>query len=227
MLFSALAARRGGVLTGARAGVPRSDAQLHRLDAGLTFEAYFTRSRFSLRHAGGRGLLCRPGTNAMAGRVIGLSATGDREADRAARRFLPTGRAPSVFNAPPLAALGAASHEEANETSRRVSGRGLSQQSFALLEKILQVAEIAAVDARVFEAHPEVSFAALAGEQALPSKKTWDGLMQRRALLSAAGLAIPDLVGEASRRAAADDIVDAVACAWTAARITPRGMLAA
>ena len=44
--------------------------------------------------------------------------------------------------------------------------------------------------------------------------------MQRRALLFAAGLAIPDLVGEASRRAAADDIVDAVACAWTAARIT-------
>ena len=150
---------------------------------------------------------------------IWLSVTGDREADREARKFLPTGRAPSVFNAPPLAALGAASYEEANETSRRVSGKGLSRQSFALLEKIRQVAEIAATDPRVFEAHPEVSFAALAGGQALPSKKTWDGLMQRRALLSAAGLAIPDLVDEASRRGAADDIVDAVACAWTAARL--------
>ncbi len=150
---------------------------------------------------------------------IWLSVTGDREADRAARKFLPTGRAPSVFNAPPLAALGATSYEEANETSRLVSGKGLSRQSFALLEKIRQVAEIAATDSRVFEAHPEVSFAALAGGQPLPSKKTWDGLMQRRALLSAAGLAIPDLVDEASRRGAADDIVDAVACAWTAARI--------
>ena len=150
---------------------------------------------------------------------IWLSLTGDREADRAARKFLPTGRAPSVFNAPPPAALGATSYEEANETSRRVSGKGLSSQSFALLPKIREVGEIAATDPRVFEAHPEVSFAALSGGAPLPSKKTWDGLMQRRALLSAAGLAIPDPVGEASRRGAADDIVDAVACAWTAARI--------
>ncbi len=150
---------------------------------------------------------------------IWLSPDGDRAADREARRFLPTGRASSVFNTPPLAALHAASYEEANDTSRRVSGKGLSRQSFALLNKIREVAEVAEADDRVFEAHPEVSFAALAGGRALPSKKTWDGLMQRRALLAAAGLALPDLVGEASRRGAADDIVDAVACAWTAARV--------
>ena len=150
---------------------------------------------------------------------IHLSATGDREADSAARRFLPTGRAPSVFNAPPLAALHSGSYEEANEASRRVSGKGLSRQSFALLTKIREVAEVAAEHPRVHEAHPEVSFAALSGGEALPSKKTWDGLMQRRALLTAVGLAVPDLVGEASGRGAADDIVDAVACAWTAARI--------
>ena len=150
---------------------------------------------------------------------IHLSASGDREADREARRFLPTGRSSSIFNAPPLAALHAASYEEANELSRQVAGKGLSRQSFALLPKIREVAEVAAEHARVLEAHPEVSFAALSDGRTLPSKKTWDGLMQRRALLSAAGLAIPDVVGEASRRGAADDIVDAVACAWTAARI--------
>ena len=94
-----------------------------------------------------------------------------------------------------------------------------SAELHALLRKIREVDALAAADARIFEVHPEVSFAALAGGQALPSKKTWDGLLQRRALLSAAGLAIPDPVGEASRRGAADDIVDAVACAWTAARI--------
>ena len=43
--------------------------------------------------------------------------------------------------------------------------------------------------------------------------------MQRRALLSSQGLAIPDVVGDVSAKAAADDIVDAVACAWTAGRI--------
>lgn len=150
---------------------------------------------------------------------IGLSRTGAREADSAARRFLPTGRAPSVFNAPPLAALHSGSYEDANEASRRVSGKGLSRQSFALLTKIREVAEVAAEHPRVHEAHPEVSFAALADRRPLPSKKTWDGLMQRRALLAAAGLEVPDLVGEPSGRGAADDIVDAVACAWTAARI--------
>lgn len=150
---------------------------------------------------------------------ITLSTTGDREADREARRFLPTGRAPSIFNAPPLAALGASNYEEANELSRQVAGKGLSRQSFALTAKIRQVREIAAEGACVYEVHPEVTFTALSAGRTLPSKKTWDGLMQRRALLSAAGLAISDVVGEASRRGAADDIVDAVACAWTAARI--------
>ncbi len=150
---------------------------------------------------------------------IHLSATGDREADREARRFLPTGRASSIFKAPPLAALHAASYEEANEASRRVSGKGLSRQSFALIAKIRQVREIAAEGACVYEVHPEVTFTALSAGRTLPSKKTWDGLLQRRALLAAASLAVPDLVGEASRHGAADDIVDAVACAWTAARI--------
>ena len=160
---------------------------------------------------------------------IGLSSDGKRDADVQAREFLGE-RANSVFWSPLHAVLGVdaaayATHREAYAEARRVSRRasggrqGLSSQSFALLRKIREVGEIAATDRRVFEAHPEVSFAVLGGGQALPSKKTWDGLMQRRALLSAAGLAIPDLVDEASRRGAADDIVDAVACAWTAARI--------
>ena len=95
----------------------------------------------------------------------------------------------------------------------------MSRQSFALIAKIRQAREVAAERVCVYEAHPEVSFTALAKGRPLFSKKTWDGLMQRHTLLAAAGLELPDLVGEASRRGAADDIVDAVACAWTAARI--------
>ncbi|MYD64978.1 MAG: DUF429 domain-containing protein [Chloroflexi bacterium] len=159
---------------------------------------------------------------------IGLAADGRRRADTAARGLL-RGRASSVFNAPPRLVLDIASaavglksraeaYAEANEATRRVSGRGLSSQSFALALKIADVDRVAE-DARVYEAHPEVTFAELAGSRLLPRKKTWDGLMQRRALLSAQGLAIPDVVGEVSGKAAADDIVDAVACAWTAARI--------
>ncbi len=160
---------------------------------------------------------------------ITLSADGKREADIAAREFLGE-RRNSVFWSPLRAVLDVdasafATHREAYAEARWVSMRAsggrqsLSSQSFMLVPKIREVDAVAAGDARVYEAHPEVTFTALAGGRTLPSKKTWDGLMQRRALLAAAGLEVPDLVGEASRHGSADDIVDAVACAWTAARI--------
>ena len=162
---------------------------------------------------------------------IGLSKDGRRKADEKAREFLGP-RSSSVFNAPAREVLdiavgyaGTTTHQQAyrlaNEATKRVSGHGLSSQSFALFTKIREVGEVAG-DPRVFEAHPEVTFAALAGEGPLSRKTSWDGLMQRRALLAVQGLAIPDLVGDVSTKAAADDVVDAVACAWTAGRVAAR-----
>ena len=159
---------------------------------------------------------------------IGLSPDGKRDADVQARKFLGR-RANSVFSAPLLkvADVDVASYtsfREAYAEARRVSklasgGRqSISSQSFTLAPKIREVGLIAG-DARVFEAHPEVSFVALSDGQTLPAKKTWDGLMRRRDLLRSSGLNIPDYVGDVSWRGAADDIVDAVACAWTALRI--------
>ena len=149
---------------------------------------------------------------------IGLSNSGLRAADTAARRFL-EGRASSVFNAPALAAVDANTHAEASRLSKLVSGCGLTRQSFALLPKIREVAAVAAADERVYEAHPEVSFRELASGDLPPRKKTWDGVMRRRELLVACGLLIPDVVGEASSHSEAPDILDAAACAWTAGRI--------
>ena len=159
---------------------------------------------------------------------IGLSQDGARDADAAARAFLGS-RATSVFNAPPREVLdirvgyaGTTTHREAyrlaNEATKRISGQGLASQSFALFAKIRDVRAVAD-DPRVYEAHPEVTFTELADGRPLARKTSWDGLMQRRGLLAAHGLAIPDLVGEASAKGAADDIVDAVACAWTAGRV--------
>jgi predicted RNase H-like nuclease len=51
------------------------------------------------------------------------------------------------------------------------------------------------------------------------SKKTWNGLQQRRRLLERAGIRLPDEVGEAGRRAGPDDLLDAAAAAWSAIRI--------
>ena len=146
---------------------------------------------------------------------IGLSSDGKRDADVQAREFLGE-RANSVFWSPLRAVLDVdaavyATHREAYAEARRVSERAsggrqsISSQSFMLVPKIREVDALAGVDARIHEAHPEVSFAVLAGGQALPSKKTWDGLM-RVALRGGAR----DPRREASRRGAR--MTSAAAC---------------
>ncbi len=61
-----------------------------------------------------------------------------------------------------------------------------------------------------------MSFATLAGTHLQHPKRTWNGLMERRRLLAAAGIELPaDLPG---CDAGADDVLDAAAVAWTAAR---------
>ena len=46
----------------------------------------------------------------------------------------------------------------------RLSGKGISAQSYALRVKILEVEAVAESDTRVFEVQPEVSFRAMAGK---------------------------------------------------------------
>jgi predicted RNase H-like nuclease len=62
----------------------------------------------------------------------------------------------------------------------------------------------------------EVSFAALACRHFRYSKRSWNGQMERRRLLAAAGINLP---GELSAgQAAADDVLDAAIAASSAAR---------
>ena len=141
---------------------------------------------------------------------IGLPAegTGPRPADQAGRRFVGPRRS-SVFPTPspgphcsrPATRLPAVSCRRCLRSHTRCGAR--SSRSTAALE------------ARVFEAHPEVSFAALAGAPMAYAKRTWNGLMERRRLLAAAGIEIPHQLPGCD--AAADDVLDA-AVAWTAAR---------
>lgn len=139
---------------------------------------------------------------------IGLPSTGVRAADLAARAFVGPRRS-SVFPTPPRAALEASTYAEA-----RGVVPSLSAQSFALRKKILEVERC--LDERVFEAHPEVSFAALADRHLLHPKRSWNGQMERRQLLAAAGIQLPDEL--VAGRAAADDVLDAAIVAWSAAR---------
>ncbi len=153
---------------------------------------------------------------------IGLSPSGKRKADQEARERLP-GCASRVFNAPAACVLDAADYKDASERSKRIAGCGLTQQSFALLPKIREVANAIASnpEARVRETHPEICFTKMNQDKPLPSKKTWNGIMLRKALLAEAGLVIPQRVDVAGRHNA-DDVVDAVACAWAALRIDCR-----
>ncbi len=139
---------------------------------------------------------------------------GVRAADAGARAFVGGSRASSVFPTPPRAALEARSFAEANEIARTITGKGISQQAFALGRKILEVHTLAEVDERVIEMHPEVSFRELAGEPVLESKHTAAGLARRRELLAEAGVVLPGAVPGVPEA----DLLDAAAGAWTAAR---------
>lgn len=75
---------------------------------------------------------------------IGLPNTGPRQADALARKLIGR-RASSVFPTPVRAALAAASHTEATAISVQSTGKGLSQQAYALRKKILEVDDLGPV----------------------------------------------------------------------------------
>ena len=138
---------------------------------------------------------------------------GARPADAAARYFI--GRsASSVFPTPPREALVATTFAKANVIARGITGKGISQQAYALGRKILEVHDLAAGDERVIEIHPEVSFRALARSPLAHSKHTPEGLAHRRALLRDAGIELPGAVASVPEA----DLLDAAAGAWSAAR---------
>lgn len=150
---------------------------------------------------------------------IGFAEGHGRPADHEARRFVGD-RRNSVFMTFPEAVLAAATYAEAAALARQLTHKAITRQGYALRANILEAATAAKNDARLFEVHPEVSFAALAGAPLTFTKKCWNGLAERRRLLERKGhLEIPDELPEAVGRVAADDILDAAVAAWTARRI--------
>jgi predicted RNase H-like nuclease len=95
----------------------------------------------------------------------------------------------------------------------------VSAQAWSLAVKMLDVepAWVAAPD-RVFEVHPELSFAAMRGAPLEQAKRTWAGMRARVELLATVGIVLPDDLGAAGR-AGVDDVLDAAAVAWSAARL--------
>ena len=151
---------------------------------------------------------------------IGLSADGRREADYAARRFIGPRRS-SVFPPPPRPVLAAcpADYWTLNALSKSIRA-GISRQTFNITPKIGEADRVMtpALQARVRECHPEVSFCALNGDCLRHAKRTREGQCERLDLLETVfGPAIRALLPP--RGAALDDLYDAAVLAWTAARI--------
>jgi predicted RNase H-like nuclease len=146
---------------------------------------------------------------------IGVPASGRRRCDQLAAARLGPARA-SVFPAPPRAVLNASDYRHACALARAATGKAISQQTWRIVPKIAEWATIE-LPASVVETHPELSFRALAPGRAFAPKRTARGAGQRIAAL-ARWLDLPAAVAELPAGARLDDVLDALACAWSAAR---------
>ena len=160
---------------------------------------------------------------------IGLVDHPRRAADVAVRSQLGRGGS-SVFAAPCRAVVDAyragdvADHAAANALSRRVTGRGLSRQSWNIVPKIAETDAVVDGGATLLEVHPELAFRLRAGRP-LAGKRTWNGLMARLDVLRDLGITLPSSVDGCGDRVAPDDVADAAIVAWTAAGLHRPGGL--
>ncbi|MDX6315249.1 MAG: hypothetical protein QOF44_4713 [Streptomyces sp.] len=150
---------------------------------------------------------------------LGLLETGRRRAEALAAGKLGPHRS-RVFPVPPRAVWEQADYDAANLHCREITGAGLSRQTWGLARKLReanQCRELA--DSPLHEVHPEVSFAAMnEGTPIAAGKKSWNGQAERRRLLRAQGIVLPEDLGAAGR-VPPDDLLDAAAAAWSARRI--------
>jgi predicted RNase H-like nuclease len=155
---------------------------------------------------------------------------GGRAAENAVRPLLGA-RQSSVFSVPSRAAIEAADYATACRVALSSSDppRKVSKQLFNIAPKIREVDAALRADsalvARVYEVHPELAFWRLNGAQPLgepkkvKSRPHAPGLALRRRLLRAAGLPRELIDAAPPKGAAADDLLDALACAAIARRI--------
>ncbi|MFL5761118.1 MAG: DUF429 domain-containing protein [Thermomicrobiales bacterium] len=165
-------------------------------------------------------------TNAMRIAIdipIGLGEGYPRRCDIEARRVLGQRRS-SVFPAPDPRLLDCTNYADANSRSRVLLEKGMSAQAYGICAKVKQVNSRMTPELQklVVEAHPEVSFWAMNDDEPMTfSKKRSAGFAERRELLQRTmKVEIPDRrqIRVWARPAHPDDVLDALAVAWTASR---------
>ena len=157
---------------------------------------------------------------------IGLSSAGERPCDPLARQLLGFTRAGSVVPTPVWSVVHETDYELACAKHRATDGRALSKQAFAILPKILEVNDLIRrqtdLQDRVREIHPELSFAVWNDGRAMKHRRNEpQGKVEREKLIDRLWPQRARVAG-ALRRAGhqLEDLNDAFAALWTAARIT-------
>jgi predicted RNase H-like nuclease len=146
---------------------------------------------------------------------IGLPTNGYRVSEQLARSRLGRARS-SIFYTPVRAVLGCESYQQACTVSRAASGKAISRQTWGLVPKIRDWDQ-AAPPHNLIEAHPELSFRAMAPGLDFAAKKSARGAAQRIAALGR-WLSVLDALATAPDGVPLEDTLDALACAWTARR---------
>jgi predicted RNase H-like nuclease len=169
---------------------------------------------------------------------IGLpkrAGRGGRAAEETVRSLLTT-RRPSVFSVPSRCAIyaeiGPFKNQTEKEAARRRASivalatsdppRKITIQSFAIFPKIREVDRVmrSKRSQHIFEVHPEIAFWLMNGKgEVADSKKTQAGAERRKKLLIKWNLPTHIVDRRPPQGAAADDLLDALACAAVARRI--------
>ena len=147
---------------------------------------------------------------------IHLVDSGWRACDQETKKAL--GKSGSrLFMTPPRAVLELGFHapnETVQSLSLKLTGQGVSRQAMALSERILAVNAMLP-DARLYEVFPELVFAALDGDEVMPSKKSAAGAGARiRSLdpwLTTLGTSCALLMKNCPVDVPVDDALDALA----------------
>lgn len=154
---------------------------------------------------------------------------GGRSCDIEARKRLGQ-RQSAVFTVPARDAVMQTDYRDACRVALAHSEppRMVSKQCFHLFAKMREIDALLtpSLQERIFECHPELAFWAMNGERPLnepkkvKSRPYEPGLALRRRLLRDNGMpeVLLGMLADLPRGVAADDLLDAAACAWTARR---------
>lgn len=156
---------------------------------------------------------------------IGLKEKGStgRLCDKQARKAIGKRRS-SVFPPPCRQATYEDSYENASHVNKKITGKSLTKQTFAISSKIREVdmlMEINDVKQYILEVHPELCFYGLSGSPMEFNKKKNEGFLERRDILMTYCKATDDIIDSAlstykRKEVARDDILDALSAAVTA-----------